>query len=62
MNSLEIKQVTYQQALTEIRSIREKVFAEEQGVDPRLEFDGEDENSFHPNLQGDSMLLAWTRS
>lgn len=47
MGSLEIKTVRYQDEITAIKYIRTKVFQEEQGVDPKLEFDGLDLDAIH---------------
>ncbi|MGF1497520.1 MAG: GNAT family N-acetyltransferase [Elainellaceae cyanobacterium] len=44
---LTIRIVTYAEALTEIQAIRYAVFQVEQGVDPALEFDGQDETATH---------------
>lgn len=43
--SLVIKNADFRQDLQAIQSIREAVFQAEQGVEPELDFDGEDENS-----------------
>ncbi|MDI9635493.1 GNAT family N-acetyltransferase [Geitlerinema splendidum] len=47
MSQLQITTVSYITEQAAINSIRVKVFQEEQGVDPELEFDGEDENAEH---------------
>ncbi len=47
MGKLQIKIVTYTEALEEIRLIRTLVFHKEQGVDPELEFDGKDSTAEH---------------
>ncbi|MGB5631964.1 MAG: GNAT family N-acetyltransferase [Waterburya sp.] len=47
MNSLQIKTVEYQDEIVAIRQIRTKVFQEEQGVSPELEFDGLDQPAVH---------------
>ena len=47
MNSLQIKTVRYQAEIAAIKQIRIKVFQEEQGVPPELEFDGSDEEATH---------------
>ncbi|MBE9144690.1 GNAT family N-acetyltransferase [Planktothrix mougeotii] len=44
---IRIKTVNYFDSFTEIRSIRYQVFELEQGVDPELEFDGQDEFAQH---------------
>ncbi|MBD2481680.1 GNAT family N-acetyltransferase [Planktothrix sp. FACHB-1365] len=44
---IRIKTVNYSDSFTEIRSIRYQVFELEQGVDPKLEFDGQDEFAQH---------------
>lgn len=44
---IRIKTVNYSDSFTEIRSIRYQVFELEQGVDPELEFDGQDEFAQH---------------
>ena len=45
MDNLEIEQVNYSEAKSEIKAIRVKVFQEEQKVSEELEFDGLDESS-----------------
>ena len=45
MDNLEIEQVNYSEAKSEIKAIRVKVFQEEQKVSEELEFDGLDEIS-----------------
>ncbi len=47
MINLEIKIVSYAEALTEIKAIRYQVFTLEQGVEPQLEFDGKDNTAEH---------------
>ncbi|VXD12089.1 conserved hypothetical protein [Planktothrix serta PCC 8927] len=44
---IRIKTVNYSEYLTEIRAIRYQVFELEQGVNPELEFDGQDEFAQH---------------
>lgn len=46
-SQIEIKIVHYAEALSEIRAIRHQVFTLEQGVEPRLEFDGKDDTAQH---------------
>ena len=45
MNKVEIKNTNYQDNLEAIENIRIRVFQQEQGVDPALEFDGYDDLS-----------------
>ncbi|MGK7905250.1 MAG: GNAT family N-acetyltransferase [Hormoscilla sp.] len=45
MSNILLKTVTYSAEMTAINAIRTKVFQEEQGVDPKLEFDGLDETA-----------------
>lgn len=45
MNDFQIKPVNYHDSQAEIQAIRIEVFQQEQGVDPALEFDGQDLNS-----------------
>lgn len=47
MSDLTVKVVTYSEELAAIKMIRTAVFQTEQGVDPALEFDGEDEGAIH---------------
>lgn len=47
MPDLDIKQVNYLEAIESIQMIRCIVFQDEQGVDPKLEFDGLDESAVH---------------
>lgn len=47
MNQVKIAIVTYAEYLVPIRAIRTKVFQEEQGIDPELEFDGLDYAATH---------------
>ena len=47
MNLLKIETVRYQDRMATIKQIRTKVFQEEQGVSPELEFDGLDEGAIH---------------
>ena len=47
MSNITIKTVTYSAEKTAINTIRIKVFQEEQGIDPALEFDGLDETAEH---------------
>jgi predicted GNAT family N-acyltransferase len=47
MNKLTIKIVETPEEVTAIQEIRIKVFQQEQGVEPALEFDGKDEISTH---------------
>ena len=47
MSSLKIETVEYQDAISDINSIRIEVFQEEQGVSPELEFDGKDNDAIH---------------
>ncbi|PSF37645.1 GNAT family N-acetyltransferase [Aphanothece hegewaldii CCALA 016] len=47
MNQLEIKTVTYLEAIEPLQMIRCIVFQDEQGVNPELEFDGLDESAVH---------------
>ncbi|MGF1478619.1 MAG: GNAT family N-acetyltransferase [Cyanophyceae cyanobacterium] len=44
---IQIKSVNYTEELTAIATIRCRVFQEEQGVAPELEFDGQDETALH---------------
>ncbi|HAN76045.1 MAG TPA: GNAT family N-acetyltransferase [Planktothrix sp. UBA8407] len=44
---IRIQTVNYSEYFIEIKAIRYQVFELEQGVDPRLEFDGEDESAQH---------------
>lgn len=46
-SQIEIKIVQYAEVLSEIRAIRHQVFTLEQGVDPELEFDGQDDTAQH---------------
>jgi predicted GNAT family N-acyltransferase len=45
--SFTVKPVYWQASQAELRAIRAKVFIEEQGVSPDLEWDGLDEHSYH---------------
>jgi len=45
MSNILLKTVIYHAEMTAINAIRTKVFQEEQGVDPTLEFDGRDETA-----------------
>lgn len=47
MKDLILKVVTYTGEYAAIQTIRKTVFQEEQGVDPALEFDGQDETAQH---------------
>ncbi|MBO1350116.1 MAG: GNAT family N-acetyltransferase [Hormoscilla sp. GUM202] len=47
MTNILLKTVTYSAEMAAINAIRTKVFQEEQGVDPKLEFDGRDETADH---------------
>lgn len=47
MSNILLKTVTYSAEMTAINAIRTKVFQEEQGIDPTLEFDGLDETADH---------------
>ena len=47
MNKVEIKNTNYQDNLEAIENIRIRVFQQEQGVDPALEFDGYDDYCVH---------------
>ena len=47
MNSAQIKTVKYQDEIVAIKNIRTKVFQQEQGVSPELEFDGLDAEAIH---------------
>jgi ribosomal protein S18 acetylase RimI-like enzyme len=46
-NPIAIKSVTYAEALEPLQMIRRRVFQEEQGVPPELEFDGYDDAAHH---------------
>jgi predicted GNAT family N-acyltransferase len=47
MSQTTIKTFIYPEAFSEMQAIRNKVFHEEQGVDPALEFDGLDNTAEH---------------
>ncbi|NJL37936.1 MAG: GNAT family N-acetyltransferase [Leptolyngbyaceae cyanobacterium RM2_2_4] len=47
MSNLVIRVVSYTAEKTAIQAIRHQVFQVEQGVDPALEFDGQDETAIH---------------
>ncbi len=47
MNQLKIEIVTYAEYLAPIKTIRTRVFQEEQGITPELEFDGLDHTATH---------------
>ena len=47
MNQIKIEIVTYAEYLAPIKAIRTKVFQEEQGITPELEFDGLDHTATH---------------
>jgi predicted GNAT family N-acyltransferase len=42
-----IQQVSYAEASESLQKIRREVFLEEQGIDPKLEFDGKDDEAEH---------------
>lgn len=42
-----IQQVIYSEARESLQQIRREVFLEEQGIDPKLEFDGKDDEAEH---------------
>lgn len=64
MGSLKIKTVEYQNAIAAINSIRIKVFQEEQGVSPELEFDGKDRDAIQllAYLDGEAVGTARIRA
>ncbi|NJK39379.1 MAG: GNAT family N-acetyltransferase [Oscillatoriales cyanobacterium RM1_1_9] len=47
MNNVVIKSILYSDASEAIHKIRDQVFVAEQGIDPRLEFDGMDDRAKH---------------
>ena len=47
MNQIKIAIVTYAEYLAPIKAIRTRVFQEEQGITPELEFDGLDHTATH---------------
>jgi predicted GNAT family N-acyltransferase len=61
MSQLTIKTFIYPEAFTEMQTIRNKVFHEEQGVDPALEFDGLDHTAEHLLAYLDNQPVGTTR-
>ncbi len=61
MGKLQIKIVTYTEALEEIRLIRTLVFHKEQGVDLELEFDGKDSAAEHLLAYLDNQAVGTAR-
>ncbi|HLO89417.1 MAG TPA: GNAT family N-acetyltransferase [Nostocaceae cyanobacterium] len=61
MNKLTIKIVETPEEFTAIQAIRIKVFQQEQGVEPALEFDGKDEISTHLIAYLDEKPVGTTR-
>lgn len=61
MGALQIKIVTYTEALEEINSIRTLVFQQEQGVDSALEFDGRDSTAEHLLAYWNNQAVGTTR-
>ncbi|HLP87232.1 MAG TPA: GNAT family N-acetyltransferase [Nostocaceae cyanobacterium] len=61
MNNLIIKIVNTPEEFTAIQQIRIKVFQQEQGVEPALEFDGKDDISTHLIAYLDNQPIGTTR-
>lgn len=61
MSKITIKQVKYQDKLKELKMIRSCVFHKEQGVDPALEFDGNDDKCHHLLAYLDDEPVGTTR-
>ncbi|MGK7898200.1 MAG: GNAT family N-acetyltransferase [Xenococcus sp. (in: cyanobacteria)] len=61
MNQIEIAIVTYAENLAPINIIRTKVFQEEQGITPELEFDGLDHAATHLLAYLDSQPVGTAR-
>ena len=60
-NSVFVKEVSWVEMGKEIASIRRRVFVEEQGVPPELEWDGCDEYAFHVLAFSNGQALATGR-
>lgn len=60
-NSVLVKEVSWVEMGKEIASIRRRVFVEEQGVPPELEWDGQDEYAFHVLAFSNGQALATGR-
>lgn len=56
-----IRVVKYDEAIADIQAVRHAVFQIEQGVDPALEFDGEDEAATHLLAYVDQTAVGTTR-
>lgn len=61
MIQITIKLVNYTDKLAEIRAVRVQVFQIEQGIDPALEFDGNDETAIHILAYLDNQPVGTTR-
>ena len=59
--SLQLSQVTWQQAEADLRAIREQVFIHEQGVPIALEWDGLDDDAVHLLGRIDEQVVACAR-
>jgi predicted GNAT family N-acyltransferase len=60
-NFVTIRVVKYDEAIADIQAVRHAVFQIEQGVDPALEFDGEDEAATHLLAYVDQTAVGTTR-
>lgn len=61
MTDIDLKVTTYERDRTSINTIRTQVFQIEQGVDPALEFDGQDETAQHIVADVDGQPAATAR-
>ena len=61
MSQITLEVVNYTDKLLEIRAVRVQVFQIEQGVDPVLEFDGNDETATHILAYLDNQPVGTTR-
>ncbi|HBL14022.1 MAG TPA: GNAT family N-acetyltransferase, partial [Cyanobacteria bacterium UBA11162] len=61
MSQFTLEIVNYTDKLGEIRAVRVQVFQIEQGVDPALEFDGNDETATHILAYLDNQPVGTTR-